>query len=586
MSCTTHNKPSPSSGEANRSASPPPPMTATIQHPLCLHHNTHSPPHHFPSTPPFLSSTISRRSSSSLSFRSLTIRCRYSTRFAGPDRSRLCPRGSVRGTRRRGLGFVVRAAKGDHYETLNLRRDASLDEIKSSYRKLARKYHPDMNKAPGAEEKFKEISAAYEVLSAPEKRSVYDRFGEAGLRGEYDGSNFQQREVDPFQVFEAIFGDADGFFGVAGHGGRKFNMRSRGSDDLDIRHDVSLKFEDSVFGGQQEIEISCLDTCDACDGSGAKSRSSVKKCDDCGGRGGVRKNQTTPFGVISQMSTCLKCDGDGKIITDYCKRCGGSGRTHTKRCISFIIPPGVDDGTMLRIQGGGNYDKKRCFVGDLYIVLHVEGTYEIWKEGLNLYSKVTVDFTEAILGTVAKVETVEGSKYVQIPPGTQPGDTIKLRNMGIPNNSKHSERGDHVVIVNVQVPKHISKTERALIEKLASIRVSSREHTIQTDDDTNLNWTREKRKHFSMKEETSSSVWDSVKNYLRRRPPSERFTSLTLQPSLPLSKFCRHLPSIPLWSVAIVVACIFAAVTAKVVPSMLRRRKDLNRPRPIEQDKR
>ncbi|GAB2219589.1 hypothetical protein Drorol1_Dr00007226 [Drosera rotundifolia] len=553
-------------------------MTAAIHRLICLHHNsTHPPPHHLPLSLPFLSSQISPRSPSSVSFRSLTLRCHNPTRFAAP----------VRGTRRRGRGFMVRAAKGDHYETLNLRRDASLEEIKSSYRKLARKYHPDMNKGPGAEEKFKEISAAYEVLSDSEKRSIYDRFGEAGLQGEFDGSNYQQAEVDPFQVFEAmsIFEDDDGFFRGAGRGGQNFNMRYSSSDDLNIRRDVLLKFKDSVFGGQREIEISCLDACDACGGSGAKSRSSVKKCNDCGGRGGVRKNQRTPFGVISQMSTCPKCDGDGKIITDHCKRCGGSGRTHAKHCISVAIPPGVDDGTVIRIQGEGNYDKKRNFVGDLYLVLHVEGKHGIWKEGLNLYSKVTVDFTEAILGTMARVETVEGSKYVLIPPGTQPGDTIKLHDMGIPNDSKHSKRGDHVVIVNVQVPKHISETERALIEKLASIRVSSREHTIQTDDDTNVNQIREKRKLFSMKEETSSSIWDSVKNYLRRRPPSERFTSLTLQPSLPLSKFCRHLPSIPMWSVAFVFSCILAAVVAKVVPSMLRRRKDQSRPLRIDRDK-
>ncbi|KAL9256184.1 Chaperone protein DnaJ-like protein [Drosera capensis] len=243
------------------------------------------------------------------------------------------------------------------------------------------------------------------------------------------------------------------------------------------------------------------------------------------------------------MSTCPKCDGDGKIITDHCKRCGGSGRTHAKHCISVAIPPGVDDGT----------------------------------EGLNLYSKVTVDFTEAILGTMARVETVEGSKYVQIPPGTHPGDTIKLRDMGIPNDSKHSKRGDHVFIVNVQVPKHISKTERALIEKLASIRVSPGSTQFKPMVclyDTNVNRIREKRKLFSMKEETTSSIWGSVKNYLRRRPPSERFTSLTLQPSLPSSKFCRHLPSIRMWSVTFVFSCILAAVVAKVVPSMLRRRKD------------
>ncbi|GAB2292649.1 hypothetical protein Dimus_026886 [Dionaea muscipula] len=398
-----------------------------------------------PITPPSSPSTISCRS---LRF------CGYTSSLRGCRRHLWYANVRPVSPRRRGTCCVVWAAKADYYSTLNVSRNASLDEIKSSYRKLARKYHPDINKGPESEEKFKEISAAYEVLSDDEKRSLYDRFGDAGLQGEYDGSNFQQTEVDPFQVFDAIFGESNGF-GGANPDGVKFNMRSRGTDDLDIRHDIYLNFEDSIFGGLREIEVSCLDTCDDCGGSGAKSSSSVKLCNNCGGRGGVVKSLRTPFGVISQVSTCLKCGGDGKIIKEHCKRCHGNGRTQVKRSIKIVIPPGVDDGAALRIQGEGSYDKKRSQVGDLYLVVHVEGKHGIWREGLNLYSKVTVDYTEAILGTVVKVETVEGLKDLHIPPGTQPGDTIKLPAMGIPNNKKHSRRGDHFVIVNLRVPKCI-----------------------------------------------------------------------------------------------------------------------------------
>ncbi|KAA8541393.1 hypothetical protein F0562_025356 [Nyssa sinensis] len=213
-------------------------------------------------------------------------------------------------TKRR-CSSVIRAAASDYYSILNVSRNATLQEIKSSYRKLARKYHPDMNKGPGAEEKFKEMSAAYEVLSDDEKRSLYDRFGEAGLRGEYDGSGSGSQGVDPFDVFDTFFGESNGLFGGRGEpGGFNFNLRNKGSQGLDTRHDIFLSFEESIFGGQQDIEVSCLETCDDCGGTGAKSSSSIKSCVDCGGRGGVMKVQKTPFGIMSQVSTCSKCGGD------------------------------------------------------------------------------------------------------------------------------------------------------------------------------------------------------------------------------------------------------------------------------------
>ncbi|CAA6658642.1 unnamed protein product [Spirodela intermedia] len=345
-----------------------------------------------------------------------------------------------RPSRRRGM--VVMAKGSDYYATLNLRRNATLQEIKTAYRSLARKYHPDMNKSPGAEEKFKEISAAYEVLSDDEKRSLYDRFGEAGLQGDYGGSGVGPQGVDPFEVFDAYFGESNGFFSGRDSGGINFGASNR-RQNLDIRYDLSLSFEESVFGGRKEIGIACLETCDSCNGTGAKSTTSINLCTDCGGRGGVMRTQRTPFGVVSQVSTCSKCGGDGKIITENCRKCNGEGRLQKKRSVVVDIPPGVHDGVTMQVRGEGNFDKERGMAGDLYVFVHVAEKSGIRREGLNLYSDVIVDYTKAILGTVVQVETINGYRDLHIPPGTQPGEMLKLPNMGVPNMKKPSVRGDH-----------------------------------------------------------------------------------------------------------------------------------------------
>ncbi|KAJ7975268.1 Chaperone protein DnaJ [Quillaja saponaria] len=412
---------------------------------------------------------------------------------------------------------AVRAAGTDYYSKLNVHKDASLQEIKSSYRKLARKYHPDLNKTAGAEEKFKEISAAYEVLSDDEKRSLYDRFGEAGFTGRY------LYDVDPFEVFDTFFGGSDGLFGGRdGLGGINFNLRNKGNRGLDIRYDLYLNFEESIFGGQREIEVSYLDTCENCDGTGAKSSSCIKSCTNCGGRGGEMRSQRTPFGIMSQVSTCSKCGGDGNIITDRCRRCGGSGQVQSKRKIEVVIPPGINNGATVQIQGEGSLDKKRGMIGDLFVVLHVNEKCGIRKDGLHLFSKVNIDFTEAILGTVRKVETVEGLRDLQIPSGIQPGDSVKLSQLGVPDMNKPSVRGDHHFIVNVIIPKNISDTERILVEELASLRASSKENSFSgngigtSEDKFDENRSRDFKNHSSRTGiKHGSSLWSSVKNFLR-----------------------------------------------------------------------
>ncbi|XP_043704006.1 chaperone protein DnaJ-like [Telopea speciosissima] len=451
--------------------------------------------------------------------------------------------------------FVVRAAGSDYYATLDLNRNATLQEIKTSYKKLARKYHPDLNRSPGAEEKFKEISAAYEVLSDDEKRSLYDRFGEAGLQGEYAGPGVDSQGIDPFEIFDAYFGESNGLFG-----GREYsNNRNLG---LDIRYDLSLSFEESIFGGQRDIEVSCFETCDDCDGTGAKSSSCIKSCTDCRGRGGVMKSQRTPFGMVSQVTTCSKCGGDGRIITDRCRRCGGQGRIQSERSVKVVIPPGVNNGATMQVQGEGNFDKKRGAAGDLYLFIHVNEKRGIWRDGLNLYSKINIDYTEAILGTVVKVETVEGLKDLQVPRGIQPGDTIKLSRMGVPNMKKPAVRGDHLFIVNIEIPKDISDTERILVEKLTTLRAFKRHHSFPANVETNLDEhdSENQRSNASSKGTNQfTSLWNSIRNFLGRKQSSSGFASFNVETSAPMLTCSRQNSSFVIsFSMVFVLTFIFS----------------------------
>ncbi|XP_009767506.1 uncharacterized protein [Nicotiana sylvestris] len=452
--------------------------------------------------------------------------------------------------KRRRFVSVTAAAKStssDPYSVLNVSRNATLKEIKASYRKLARKYHPDVNRSPGAEEKFKEISAAYEVLSDDEKRSSYDRFGEAGLRGEYNVPGSGAQGVDPFEVFSEYFGESSGFFGGSGgSGGFSFDFRNMGRQDLDIRYDLDLSFEESIFGGQRDIEVPSLDACDSCGGTGAKSSSCVKVCSDCGGKGGVVKTQKTPFGIMSQVSMCSNCGGNGRIVTDHCRKCGGRGQVQSKRSIKVVVPPGVHDGATMQVRGEGNIDKKSSIAGDLYLIIHVRQKREIWRDGLNLYSKVDVDFTEAILGTVKKVTTVDGMKDLQIPPGCQPGEKIKMSKMGVPDMNRSSVRGDHLFLINVQIPKNLSDAERTLVEKLASLRATSKQYSVSSGGDS----------------KGVARFWKPIKDFLRMGRSGRRFASIGTD-TIVFWSLNRSLPSFPqitsLFAVFIG-TCIFALV--------------------------
>ncbi|XP_074312662.1 uncharacterized protein LOC141648097 [Silene latifolia] len=362
---------------------------------------------------------------------------------------------------------IVRAQSSDYYATLGVSRSSSAKEIKAAYRRLARQYHPDVNKEPGATEKFKEISAAYEVLSDDQKRALYDQYGEAGVKSAVGGSAGAYT-TNPFDLFETFFGSSMGGFSGAdtGFGTRRRTTVTKGED---IRYDMTLEFSEAIFGVEKDLEVSHLETCEVCAGSGAKVGSRMRICSTCGGRGQVMRTEQTPFGMFSQVSVCPTCGGNGEVISEICRKCGGGGRVRGKKDIKVKIPPGVSKGSILRVVGEGDAAPKGGPPGDLFVILEVKEIPEIQRDGINLLSAISIGYTDAILGTIVKVKTVEGTVDLAVPPGTQPGDVLVLAKKGVPKLNKPSIRGDHLFTVKVTIPKRISTRERELLVELASL---------------------------------------------------------------------------------------------------------------------
>ncbi|XP_027340719.1 uncharacterized protein LOC113854079 [Abrus precatorius] len=363
---------------------------------------------------------------------------------------------------------TVFAASSDYYSTLGVPKSATGKEIKAAYRRLARQYHPDVNKEPGATEKFKEISAAYEVLSDDKKRALYDQYGEAGVKSTVGGAS-SAYTTNPFDLFETFFGPSmGGFAGMdpTGFGTRRRSTITKGED---IRYDFSLEFSEAIFGTEKEFELSHLETCEVCTGTGAKIGSKMRVCSTCGGRGQVMRTEQTPFGLFSQVSVCPNCGGDGEVISEYCRKCNGEGRIRVKKNIKVKVPPGVSSGSILRVAGEGDAGPRGGPPGDLYVYLDVQEIPGIQRDDINLCSTISISYLDAILGTVVKVKTVEGISELQIPAGTQPGDVLVLARKGVPKLNKPSIRGDHLFTVKVTIPKRISTKERELLEELASL---------------------------------------------------------------------------------------------------------------------
>lgn len=356
---------------------------------------------------------------------------------------------------------------GDYYDILGVSRDTSKEELKRAYRRLARKYHPDVNKEAGAEERFKEINRAYEVLSEPETRARYDRFGEAGVNsGAGGGVGFDVGDIGGIaDIFESFFGG--GFGATGGQSGRSRRGPVRGDD---LRLDLKLKFSEAVFGGEKEIRIPHLENCQVCSGSGAKPGTGAKTCSTCNGQGQVRRATRTPFGSFAQVSACPTCNGQGQVIEEKCEACGGKGRKQEKKKLKITIPAGVDTGTRLRVSNEGDAGTRGGPAGDLYVYLNVESDRYFRREGDRILSEITISYLQAILGCRLKVKTIDGDEEISISPGMQPNTVLTLESKGVPKLGNPVSRGDHLLTVKVEIPTRVSTEERELLEKLAKIK--------------------------------------------------------------------------------------------------------------------
>ncbi|MCP9930466.1 molecular chaperone DnaJ [Cyanobium sp. AMD-g] len=355
----------------------------------------------------------------------------------------------------------------DYYELLGVSRDVDADSLKKAYRRLARQYHPDVNKDPAAEDRFKEIGRAYEVLSDPQARARYDQFGEAGLGG--GGGMPDMGDMGGFaDLFETFFSG----FGGAG-GGQAGGARRRGPrQGDDLRLDLTISFSEAVFGSEKDVQIRHLETCSTCSGSGAKTGSGPTTCGTCGGAGQVRRATRTPFGNFTQVAPCPTCEGSGQVIADPCSACGGQGLQQVRKKLRINIPAGVDSGTRLRVGQEGNAGQRGGPAGDLYVFLTVQAHPHLRRDGVTVLSEVSLNYLQAILGDTIEVETVDGQEPLEIPPGTQPGAVITLQGKGIPRLGNPVARGNHQFTIKVQLPTKLNGEERQLLEQLAGHHTS------------------------------------------------------------------------------------------------------------------
>lgn len=357
--------------------------------------------------------------------------------------------------------------KRDYYDVLGVGRQASDPEIKSAYRKLALQHHPDRNpdNKEAAEEKFKEITEAYSILADPQKRAAYDRFGHAGVNSSAGWSPDFSSTI--FSDFEDIFGDFFGFGDLFGRGGRRQTRASRGAD---LRYDMEISLEEAARGMETRIKIPRWDTCSMCHGTGAKKGSPPMSCPACGGHGQLRQQQ----GFFTITRTCPQCGGLGQVISEACAACHGKGRLREEKILGLKIPPGVDDGTRLRVSGEGEAGEHGGPAGDLYVVVKVREHPYFERRGNHLYCTVPISISQATLGAEFKVPTLREPERLKIPEGTQSGSVFRLRGRGMPSLDGHGQ-GDLYVAVYVVTPTRLSREQRRLFEIMgAGVRVDNK----------------------------------------------------------------------------------------------------------------
>ena len=348
----------------------------------------------------------------------------------------------------------------DLYQVLGVARGSSDADIKRAFRKLAQQWHPDVNAEAEAQERFKEINDAYQILSDPERRQRYDTFGRAGVDGAAGGAGAGFEGFGGFgDIFDAFFG------GAAAAGGSA--RRGRPQPGADLRYDLRLTFEEAVKGTDKEVEFRVLQRCETCLGSGAKEGTEAVTCPQCQGRGEVRSVRQTMLGQMVNVSACPRCHGDGKVVDTPCATCKGDGRTERKRSLRVTIPAGIDEGHQIRLTNEGEVGPRGGPAGSLYVAVHVTPHPTLKRDGTELYHEATISIAQAALGTKISVPTVDGDEEVEIKAGTQPETEIRLRGKGVPHLRRTGARGDLHVLIDVKVPTKLTKKQRELLEAYA-----------------------------------------------------------------------------------------------------------------------
>ncbi len=368
--------------------------------------------------------------------------------------------------------------KRDYYEVLSVAKTAGNDEIKSAYRKLALQYHPDRNQGnPEAEDKFKEATEAYEVLSDADKRARYDNYGHQGLRGGQDFHQYQNVQ-DIFSQFGDFFGGSSIFDQFFGGGGGRARQRSMGEPGSDIKLKMPLTLEEIATGTDKRIKLKKWVVCDTCTGTGAKTGSGYSNCTSCGGSGEVRQVSRSVFGQFVNIAPCANCGGTGKVIKEQCGTCSGEGRVKDEVTITVSIPAGVSSGNYIPLQGMGNAGRRGGPPGDVIVVMEEQGHEHFTRQNDDILYNLAVSFPEAALGTDIEVPTLTGTTHVKIEAGTQPGTIIRVRDKGIKHLNAHG-KGDLLVNVTVYVPTTLSIKEKTVIKELTNIESIQPKRTLK-----------------------------------------------------------------------------------------------------------
>ena len=352
---------------------------------------------------------------------------------------------------------MATASKRDYYEVLGVARTASDDDIKKAFRRLARQYHPDVNKDKDAEARFKEVNEAYEVLSDPQKRQMYDQFGHEGPRMGAGGAGFENFGFGGFSdIFQTFFG---------GQAGAARRGPQRGAD---LRYNLTLAFEEAVFGAEKTLEIPRADTCPECKGSGAEAGTQPSRCPNCNGTGEIRRVQQSIFGQFVNVVMCERCQGEGRVITTPCHECRGAGRVRVTKTVDLKVPGGVDTGSQIRLSGEGEAGPHGGPSGNLYVAITVKKHAYFERDGADILYTLPINFAQAALGDEIEVPTVDGKVQLKIPAGTQSGKVFRLKDKGVPH-LRGAGRGDQHVYVKVVTPTELSAKEREVLEQLKAV---------------------------------------------------------------------------------------------------------------------